>query len=174
MSIGTHIDLPAEVQAAIQNAIAVVDAHMAGLNARNPKAIAAGLHFPHYRLAGSVFKVWQTPDTYLDDFFARAGKGWARSQWNRQDVIAAGVDPFGLNQGAVEGLQVERAVQVNALATRTPVRPAQIATFFEVAQCAGATIYVCTNPLNISSKYSSARACNSAGVRSWIGCGTNT
>ena len=36
MPIGTHLDLPAEVQAAIQNAIAVVDAHMAALNARAP------------------------------------------------------------------------------------------------------------------------------------------
>ena len=68
MSIGTQLDLPAEVQAAIQNAIAVVDAHMAGLNARDPAAIAASLHFPHYRLAGSVFKVWENSDTYLDDF----------------------------------------------------------------------------------------------------------
>jgi len=89
MSIGTQLDLPAEVQAAIQNAIAVVDAHMAALNARNPDAIAASLHFPHYRLAGSVFMVWETPATYLDDSFARAGEGWARSQWNRQDVIHA-------------------------------------------------------------------------------------
>lgn len=89
MSIGTHLDLPAEVQAAIQNAIAVVDAHMAALNARNPGAIAKTLHFPHYRLAGGVFKVWETPDTYLDDFYARAGEGWGRSQWNRQQVIHA-------------------------------------------------------------------------------------
>ena len=74
MSIGTQLDLPAEIQAAIQNAIGVVDAHMAGLNARDPDAIAASLHFPHYRLAGSAFKVWQTPATYLDDFFARAGE----------------------------------------------------------------------------------------------------
>jgi hypothetical protein len=89
MAIGTHLDLPAEIQAAIQNAIAVVDAHMAALNAREPDAIAKTLHFPHYRLAGSVFKVWETPDTYLDDFYARAGEGWGHSQWNRQDVIHA-------------------------------------------------------------------------------------
>jgi hypothetical protein len=89
MSIGTQLDLPAEIQAAIQSAIGVVDAHMAGLNARDPAAIAATLHFPHYRLAGSVFKVWETPATYLDDFFARAGTGWARSQWNRQQIIHA-------------------------------------------------------------------------------------
>lgn len=89
MSIGTHLDLPAEIQAAIQNAIGVVDGHMAALNARDPDAIAKTLHFPHYRLAGSAFKVWETPDTYLDDFYARAGEGWGRSQWNRQNVIHA-------------------------------------------------------------------------------------
>lgn len=89
MTIGTQLDLPAEVQAAIQNAIGVVDAHMAALNARDPDGLAATLHFPHYRLAGSAFKVWETSATYLDDFYARAGDGWARSQWNRQDVIHA-------------------------------------------------------------------------------------
>ena len=89
MPIGTHLDLPAEVQAAIQNAIAVVDAHMAALNARDPDGLAATLHFPHYRLAGHTMKIWETPDTYLDDFYARAGEGWGRSQWNRQDVIHA-------------------------------------------------------------------------------------
>lgn len=89
MSIGTHLDLPTEIQAAIQSAIGVVDAHMAALNARDPAAIAATLHFPHYRLAGSIMTVWQTPQTYLDDFYARAGEGWGRSQWNRQQVIHA-------------------------------------------------------------------------------------
>jgi hypothetical protein len=97
MSIGTQLDLPAETQAAIQSAIAVVDAHMAGLNARDAEAIAATLHFPHYRLAGSTFKVWETPATYLDDFFARAGEGWARSQWNRQQVIHAEADKVHLD-----------------------------------------------------------------------------
>ena len=62
---------------------------MAALNARDPDGLAATLHFPHYRLAGSAMKVWQTPATYLDDFYARAGAGWARSQWNRRDVIQA-------------------------------------------------------------------------------------
>ena len=75
MSIGTQLDLPHDIQAAIQSAIAVVDAHMAGLNARDPDAIAKTLHFPHYRLAGHVMKVWETADTYLDDFYARAGEG---------------------------------------------------------------------------------------------------
>ena len=97
MTMGTQLDLPADVQAAIQSAIGVVDAHMTGLNARDPDAIAASLHFPHYRLAGSVFKVWETSDTYLDDFYARAGEGWGRSQWNRQDVIYASADKVHLD-----------------------------------------------------------------------------
>ena len=97
MSIGTQLDLPVEIQAAVQNAIAVVDAHMAGLNARDPDAIAATLHFPHYRLAGSAFKVWETPETYLDDFYARAGEGWGRSQWNQQSVITAAANKVHLD-----------------------------------------------------------------------------
>ena len=106
----------------------------------------------------------------VDPLLARVGCLQLLEQCNGR----GGVDPFGLNQGAVEGLQVERAVRADALATRTRVRVVPIATFFEVAQCAGTTIYVCTNPLNISSKYSSARACSSSGVLSWMGWGTNT
>ena len=76
-------------QQAIDAALAVVDAHMAALNARDSTALAATLHFPHYRLAGGTLKVWETPDTYLEDFFARAGDGWHHSRWDRKDVIAA-------------------------------------------------------------------------------------
>ena len=87
MSIGTHLDLPAEIQAAIQSAIGVVDAHMGALNARDPDAIAATLHFSHYRLAGSVMKVWETHATYLDDLYARAGGGPEGEPVEAPDVI---------------------------------------------------------------------------------------
>lgn len=85
------------IEDAVQNAIAVVDAHMEALNNRDAEALAATLHFPHYRLAGSVFKVWETPATYLDDFYARAGAGWSRSQWNRKEVIHAEADKVHLD-----------------------------------------------------------------------------
>jgi len=84
-------------QDAIDAALAVMDSHITALNARDADGLAATLHFPHYRLAGSVMKVWETPATYLDDFYARAGAGWARSQWNRKDVIAAKEDKVHLH-----------------------------------------------------------------------------
>ncbi|MEZ5855348.1 MAG: hypothetical protein R3D67_11650 [Hyphomicrobiaceae bacterium] len=70
----------------------VLDRHMAALNARDPDALAASLHFPHYRLTGGKLKVWETQETYLADFLARAGDGWARSAWNYVTVIAATPD----------------------------------------------------------------------------------
>lgn len=83
MTSATH---NAEAAAA---AMAVTDAHMAALNARDGEAIAATLHFPHYRLSSDRMQVWQTPDSYLADFLARAGDGWARSAWNFRNVVAA-------------------------------------------------------------------------------------
>jgi hypothetical protein len=70
-------------------AMAVTDAHMAALNAQDGEAIAATLHFPHYRLASDRMQVWQTPDSYMADFLARAGDGWVRSAWNFRTVVAA-------------------------------------------------------------------------------------
>ena len=82
---------------AVTAALGVVDAHMAGLNARDGAAIAATLHFPHYRLAGGRLQIWDGPDTYLDDFFARAGDGWDHSRWDRKDVIAASAEKVHLD-----------------------------------------------------------------------------
>ena len=67
-------------QAAINAAKAVMAAHIVGLNARDNTAIADSLHFPHYRLASGRMQVWETKESYLDDFYARAGDGWSRSQ----------------------------------------------------------------------------------------------
>jgi hypothetical protein len=84
-------------ETAIKAAIAVVDAHMAALNSRDPVGLAKTLHFPHYRLAGGKLKVWETPDSYFDDFLARAGDGWVKSAWDKQDVIAASPDKVHLD-----------------------------------------------------------------------------
>ena len=82
---------------AVKAAIAVLDAHMAALNARDAAGIAATLHFPHHRLASGRLQTWPTSETYLDDFFARAGEGWSHSAWDRRDVIAAGPDKVHLD-----------------------------------------------------------------------------
>lgn len=82
---------------AIEAALGVVDAHMRGLNARDPDAIAATLHFPHYRLAGGRMQVWESPESYFGDFLARAGDGWDHSAWDRKDVIGASADKVHLD-----------------------------------------------------------------------------
>ena len=79
-------------EAAIKAAMAVLDAHIAALNARDEKALVATLHFPHYRLTGGKMKCWERPDSYLKDFYARAGEGWHHSAWDFKNVIAAGPD----------------------------------------------------------------------------------
>jgi hypothetical protein len=79
-------------EAAVRAAMAVLDDHIAALNARDEKALIATLHFPHYRLTGGKMKVWDTPDGYLRDFYARAGGEWHHSAWDFKNVIAAGPD----------------------------------------------------------------------------------
>ena len=64
-------------------AVAVMQAHIKALNARDGEAIAATLHFPHYRLTDGNVKVWDGPESYLSDFHARAGGEWSHSGWGR-------------------------------------------------------------------------------------------
>lgn len=78
-------------------ALAVLDAFIAALNARDAKAVHATLHFPHYRLSGGRMKIWETPDRYLDDFYARATSEWHHSAWDFRNVIAAGPDKVHLD-----------------------------------------------------------------------------
>ena len=73
----------------IAAAMAVLDRHLVALNAGDAAGLADTLHFPHYRLAGTRMQVWQTPDTYLADFHARAGEGWHHTKWDFRNVIAA-------------------------------------------------------------------------------------
>jgi hypothetical protein len=79
------------VDEAVQAAKAVMAAHVAALNAGDEAALAATLHFPHYRLSGGRLRTWDGPESYLADFHARAGDGWHHSAWDSLDVIA--VDP---------------------------------------------------------------------------------
>lgn len=87
----------AESDNSYEAALAVMDAHLAGLNARDEAAIAATLHFPHYRLSGGRMQVWETPDDYFGDFLARAGDGWDHTAWDSLDRIAAGPDKVHLD-----------------------------------------------------------------------------
>lgn len=82
---------------AVAAAMAVLDAHVAALNAGDEKALAATLHFPHYRLSGGRMKVWERPDSYLADFHARAGADWHHTAWTSRDVVAAVPDKVHLD-----------------------------------------------------------------------------
>lgn len=82
---------------AVAAALKILDDHFAALNARDPAAIASTLHFPHYRLTANGMQVWETPDTYLDDFYARAGTGWERSALLFRNVVAASQDKVHLD-----------------------------------------------------------------------------
>ena len=86
---GAAVTAEALDREAVAAAMAVLDRHMAALNAHGPAALAATLHFPHYRLAGGRMQVWSTPDSYFADFLARAGDGWHHSAWSSRTPIAA-------------------------------------------------------------------------------------
>ena len=82
---------------AIDQAMAVLDAHFAALNARDEAALHATLHFPHYRLASGRLQTWHDASRYLADFYARVPDDWHHSVLDSRDVIAAGPDKVHLN-----------------------------------------------------------------------------
>src|SRR6476619_5653747 len=73
---------------AIAAAMGVLDRHLAALNSGDAVALAQTLHFPHYRLAGGRMKIWQRSETYLQDFYARAGNEWHRRTRGVAAVVA--------------------------------------------------------------------------------------
>lgn len=75
--------------AAIDAALRVMKRHAEALNAQDEQAVAATLHFPHFRLSGTELKVWETPDSYFSDFRTRAGTDWNRSQFDDIRVVDA-------------------------------------------------------------------------------------
>ena len=77
----------------LKEAMAVLDAYMDGLNRGDEAATNAACNFPHVRLAGGKVAVWDKPGDYsLADYRARAGEGWARSQWDERTPIHVGAD----------------------------------------------------------------------------------
>lgn len=84
-------------RAAIDAAMAVMAVNLKALNDWDLEAFAKTLHFPHYRLSGSTLQVWETPDSYFDDFKARAGDDWHHTVWDELDVIVADANKVHLN-----------------------------------------------------------------------------
>ena len=74
----------------IAGAKAVMQAHIDSINARDGDAIAATLHFPHFRLTDGRLKIWENSDSYLSDFRNRAGQNWSHSAWGHLNVVQAG------------------------------------------------------------------------------------
>ncbi len=70
-------------------ALAVLEAHIDALNARDEERLAATLHFPHFRMSGPDLKIWETSESYFHDFKARAGKAWARSSFDDIRLLQA-------------------------------------------------------------------------------------
>ena len=68
-------------------AIAVMDTHIAALNAGDEALLATTLHFPHFRLSEGALKTWATPDEYFADFRKRAGSNWHRSAFEGYEVV---------------------------------------------------------------------------------------
>jgi hypothetical protein len=87
----------AAIETAIEAARAVMAAHLEALNAQDSAAMAATLHFPHYRLSGGVMRVWEDADIYLADFRKRAGGEWHHTRWDSIDVLAAAPDKVHLD-----------------------------------------------------------------------------
>lgn len=75
----------------------VMAAHLVALNAQDPDALAATMHFPHYRLSGGVMRVWENLDTYLADFHKRASDEWHHTRWDSIDVLMASRDKVHLD-----------------------------------------------------------------------------
>jgi len=82
--------VPESQDAEIAAAMAVLDEHMAALNAQDNPRLCATLHFPHYRLARGKMQTWEKPDSYLADFHKRAGPDWHQTLWDFRNVIVAG------------------------------------------------------------------------------------
>lgn len=81
-----------ETETAAMNAL---DEFMEAFNARDPKAWAATLNYPHVRIASGSLRVWETEKEfagYMDfDVFA-ARFGWDHSAWDSREIVQAGKD----------------------------------------------------------------------------------
>ncbi len=71
-------------------ALQALDEFMEAFNARDPKAWAATLNYPHVRIAGDAVRVWETEQEYADymDFDAFAERfGWDHSAWDSRKIV---------------------------------------------------------------------------------------
>ena len=91
------IDTQSSHSEAVNAALAVMDAHIRGLNARDQATIVTTLHFPHIRMSGTKLKVWKSEDMYFADFLARAGDDWHHSSFEDIQLVGASDDKVHLD-----------------------------------------------------------------------------
>lgn len=68
------------------SAMAVLDAFMAAVNARDIQDYEAQLHFPHYRIASGSVSVVEKAGTRP----AAATPGWDHSAWEKRAIVHSG------------------------------------------------------------------------------------
>lgn len=75
-----------------QEALAVVDRYLAGLNARDTEAIRAAFNFPHLRIGakGNLSRFEKREDYDFGHFFrATSADGWHHTKWDKTEVVFA-------------------------------------------------------------------------------------
>ena len=75
---------------AIAAAMGVLNRHLAALNSGDAVALAQ-------TLAGGRMKIWERPETYLQDFYARVGNEWRHSAWDFRKPISSSSDKVHLD-----------------------------------------------------------------------------
>ena len=82
-----------DTQQSVAHAVAVLDRFMAALNAQDEAGVNDAFNFPHVRFASGKVTTWAQRGNYtLETFRNRVEDGWARSAWDKRDVIHAGAD----------------------------------------------------------------------------------
>lgn len=81
----------ADAQVAVQAGLQVLQDFMRTFNARDAKAWAEVMNYPHVRFAGDQVTVWEDTATYAasNDLTPLANTGWAYSQWDWIRVVQA-------------------------------------------------------------------------------------
>ena len=72
-------------------AMQAMDEFMSGFNAKDPKAWAASLNYPHVRFASGSVTVWESAEdfakTAVNSFTRLQAAGWDHSVWDSRDAV---------------------------------------------------------------------------------------
>jgi hypothetical protein len=82
-----------EIDAAMQ----CLEQFLVCMNAQDLKGYESCFNFPSYRLASNTVRVIEPGSVNPERFKTGAFEGWARSAWDKRDVIHAGRDKVHIN-----------------------------------------------------------------------------